>query len=121
MDVDSEDHLLNGDDREGLGAGLGEGDLTGLDVDQLLSEEDQSMEGGSVTREVAQGTIKEESEEVVEGVQEAAVEELGEAGGELGEEEGEGMEEEEREYQGAAGYLQNNKVTRVPRLEVCIL
>ena len=46
MDVDSEDVLLSGG--EEVGGGGAEADLTGLDVDQLLSEEDQTMEGGAV-------------------------------------------------------------------------
>ena len=90
MDVDTEDVLLSGGE-EGGGGG-GEADLAGLDVDQLLSEEDQTMEGGTVSKEEEQGTIEEESEEV-----EDSQEEVGEDG-EGGEgEEGEGMDEGEGE------------------------
>ena len=86
MDVDSEDVLLSGG--EEAGGGGAEADLTGLDVDQLLSEEDQTMEGGAVHKEEEQGTIEEESEEVEE-TQEGA------EGDEEGAEEGEGMDEGE--------------------------
>ena len=81
MDVDTEDVLLSGGE-EGGGGG-GEADLAGLDVDQLLSEEDQTMEGGTVSKEEEQGTIEEESEEV-----EDSQEEVGEdgEGGEIPEE-----------------------------------